>query len=227
MTPADVVERAISSGSKTIAYTYTEPTVYFEFALDTARLAREQGLKNVFVTNGYMSGETIERIAPYLDAANVDLKSYRNKFYKDYCGARLQPVLDTLRKMKELGIWVEVTTLIIPHLNYSAGEIKEIAEFISSLGAETPWHISRFYPHYKVLMAPPTSAAVIQRARQIGREAGLKYVYTGNIPGAEGENTHCYQCGQLLIGRYGFYIKTLNLKDNACPQCGTLLEGIF
>jgi pyruvate formate lyase activating enzyme len=227
MTPADIVEQAISSGSKTIAYTYTEPTVYFEFALDTARLAHEQGLKNVFVTNGYMSGEAMEKIAPYLDAANVDLKSYRDKFYKDYCGARLQPVLDTLRKMKESGIWVEVTTLIIPHLNYSAGEIKEIAEFISSLGAETPWHISRFHPHYKMLMAPPTSAAVIQRARQIGLEAGLKYVYTGNIPGAEGENTHCYQCGQLLIGRYGFYIKTMNLKDHACPRCGTLLEGIF
>jgi pyruvate formate lyase activating enzyme len=227
MSPADLVERAVSSGSKTIAYTYTEPTVYFEFALDTAQLAHERGLRNIFVTNGYMSSAGIEKIAPFLDAANVDLKSFRENFYKNYCGARLQPVLETIQMMKELSIWLEITTLLIPGLNDEEGEIEEIAGFIFSIGAETPWHISRFHPHYKMLMSPPTSAVVIQRARQIGLESGLKYVYTGNIPGAEGENTHCYQCGQLLIGRYGFYIKTMNLKENACPQCGTTLEGIF
>ncbi|MDO9585501.1 MAG: AmmeMemoRadiSam system radical SAM enzyme [Syntrophales bacterium] len=227
MTPADIVERAISSGSRTIAYTYTEPTVYFEFAFDTARLAHERGLKNVFVTNGYMTGETIEMIAPYLDAANVDLKSYREEFYRDYCGARLMPVLDSLKKMKELGVWIEVTTLVIPALNDGIEELKGIAGFVYSLGAETPWHVSRFHPQYKMTSTPPTAAGILLRALQIGRDAGLKYVYVGNIPGGEGENTYCYNCGKLLIGRYGFSIKSMALEGNACPDCGTVLEGIY
>lgn len=227
MTPADVIEKAIKLDSRTIAYTYTEPTVYFEFALDTARLAHERGLKNVFVTNGYMTTEAIETIAPYLDAANVDLKSFREEFYHDHCGAHLQPVLDSLKKMKELGIWVEVTTLLIPNLNDSAEEIADIAAFVYSLGAETPWHISRFHPQYKMTGRPPTSAAALSRASQIGRKAGLKYVHVGNIPGNEGENTICFNCGQLLIERHGFYIKSMTLKGNICPRCGTVLEGIF
>ena len=227
MTPADVVEGAIQSGSKTIAYTYTEPTVYFEFALDTARLAHERGLKNVFVTNGYMTSEAIELIAPYLDAANVDIKSYRDEFYRNYCGAHLQPVLDSLKKMKELGIWVEVTTLVIPDANDDIEELKGIAGFVSSLGAETPWHVSRFHPQYKMNSKPPTAAGILLRALQIGRDAGLKYVYVGNITGGEGENTYCCNCGKLLIGRYGFSIKSMALKDNACPECGTVPEGIF
>ena len=227
MTPAVIVERATSSGSRTIAYTYTEPTVYFEFAFDTARLAHERGLKNVFVTNGYMTGETIEMIAPYLDAANVDLKSYREEFYRDYCGAHLMPVLDSLKKMKELGVWIEVTTLVIPALNDGIEELKEIAGFVYSLGAETPWHISRFHPQYKMITTPPTEAGVILSALQIGREAGLKYVYVGNIPGSEGENTYCHKCGKLLIERYGFSIKSMALEGNACINCGKILEGIF
>ncbi len=227
VTPATVVERAIKSGSRTIAYTYTEPTVYFEFALDTARLAHERGLKNVFVTNGYMTAAAIEMIAPYLDAANVDLKSFREEFYHDHCGSHLQPVLDSLKKMKELGIWVEVTTLLIPHLNDSAGELADIAAFVASLGVETPWHISRFHPQYKMTDRSPTPAATLSRASEIGREAGLKYVYVGNVPGSEGENTNCFNCGKLLIERHGFSIKKVTLRDNACPRCGTVLEGIF
>jgi pyruvate formate lyase activating enzyme len=227
MTPADVIERAIKSGSRTIAYTYTEPTIYFEFALDTARLAHERSLKNVFVTNGYMTSEAIETIAPYLDAANVDLKSFREDFYHDRCGAYLQPVLDSLKKLKELGIWVEVTTLLIPSLNDSVGELTEIAAFIASLGVETPWHISRFHPQYKMTDRPPTSAAALISASQIGREAGLKYVYIGNIPGSEGENTICFNCGTSLIERHGFSIRNVTLHGNACPRCGTVLEGIF
>lgn len=145
-TPAEIVEMAVRSGSKSIAYTYTEPTVYFEFAFDIAGIAREKGLKNVFVTNGYMTQGMLELVAPRLDAANVDLKAFRDDFYKKQCGARLQPVLDSLRKMKELGIWVEVTTLLIPGLNDGEEELGELAAFIASLGAETPWHISRFHP---------------------------------------------------------------------------------
>jgi pyruvate formate lyase activating enzyme len=226
-TPAEAVEQALRSGSRSIAYTYTEPTVYFEFAFDTAEIAREKRLKNVFVTNGYMTPGMLELIAPSLDAANVDLKAFRDDFYKKQCGARLQPVLDSLRKMKELGIWIEVTTLLIPGLNDGGEELRELAAFIVSLGAETPWHISRFHPQYRMTETPPTPAESIHRAAEIGRSAGLKYVYSGNLPGDPGENTNCARCGRLLIGRCGFSIERLDLKGSACPNCGTPLDGIF
>lgn len=225
--PAEIVERAKKSGSKTIAYTYTEPTIYFELAYDTAKIAVENGLKNVFVTNGFMTAETIETIAPYLAAANVDLKSFSDEFYKKHCGARLNPVLESLQKMKEKGIWVEITTLLIPGLNDSDRELKEIARFIAGLGIETPWHISRFHPQYKLINVPVTPVASLHRAVQTGKEAGLKYVYSGNVPGDEGENTYCFKCGNLLIERYGFKIVSMNLKGNQCSQCNTRLEGIF
>ena len=226
-TPAEIVELALRNGSKSIAYTYTEPTVYFEFAFETAGIAREKGLKNVFVTNGYMTPGMLELIAPRLDAANVDLKAFRDDFYKKHCGARLQPVLDSLRLMKALGIWVEVTTLLIPGLNDGGEELRELAAFIVSLGAETPWHISRFHPQYRMTETPPTPAESIHRAAEIGRSAGLKYVYSGNLPGDPGENTNCARCSRLLIGRSGFSIERLDLKGSACPHCGTPLDGIF
>ena len=226
-TPAEVVEQALRSGSRSIAYTYTEPTVYFEFAYATAGIARERDLKNVFVTNGYMTPGMLELIAPRLDAANVDLKSFRDDFYKKQCGSRLQPVLDSLIKMKELGIWVEVTTLVIPGLNDGEEELSELSSFIASLGTETPWHISRFHPRYRMTEKPPTPASSIHRAAEIGRSAGLKYVYSGNLPGDVGENTLCANCGRLLIGRYGFAVERLDLKGSACPHCGTPLDGIF
>jgi pyruvate formate lyase activating enzyme len=225
--PAEIVQRAIMTGSRTISYTYTEPTIYFEYALDTARLAHQQGLKNVFVTNGFMTHKTLEAISPYLQAANVDLKSFRDDFYRKRCGARLEPVLESLRKMKEMGIWLEVTTLLIPDLNDSEHEIQDIAAFIFSLGPETPWHISRFHPRYKMSRHGATPVAAIRQAAEIGRACGLKYVYSGNIPGDEGENTFCFRCGQLLIGRYGFHIGQMNLNGSACSRCGTTLEGIF
>lgn len=226
-TPEEVVEQALRSGSRSIAYTYTEPTVNFEFAYATAGIARERSLKNVFVTNGYMTPEMLELIAPRLDAANVDLKAFRDDFYRKECGARLQPVLDSLRKMKELGIWVEVTTLLIPGLNDEEEELGELAAFIVSLGAETPWHISRFHPRYRMTERPPTPASSIHRAAEIGRSAGLRYVYCGNLPGDAGENTFCTGCGRLLIGRSGFSVERLELKGSACPGCRTLLDGIF
>ena len=225
--PAEIVSRAKKSGSKTIAYTYTEPTVYFELAYDTAKIAHENGLKNVFVTNGFMTAETIEMMAPYLTAANVDLKSFRDEFYKKRCGARLNPVLESLKKMKEMGIWVEITTLLIPALNDSDEELKDIAQFIAGLGKETPWHISRFHPQFKMLNVPVTSISSLHRAVEIGKQAGLKYVYSGNVPGDEGENTHCFHCGNLLIERYGFKVVSINLKGNKCSKCGTQLDGVF
>ena len=225
-TPEEIVERAVKTKSKTIAYTYTEPTIFFELAYDTGRIAHEKEIKNVFVTNGFMTEEAILKISPYLDAANVDLKSFSDDFYKKRCGGRLQPVLDSLKKMKELGIWVEVTTLIIPTLNDSDEELRQIAEYIFSLGAEIPWHISRFHPQYKIVDLPPTPVETIHRAAKIGKEVGLKYVYSGNVPGDVGENTHCYNCGNLLIDRYGFTIKSINLQESRCPRCDTPLDGI-
>jgi pyruvate formate lyase activating enzyme len=224
--PAEIVEKAMETGSKTIAYTYTEPTIFFELAYDTAKIAHEKNIKNVFVTNGFMTREALTKISPYLDAANVDLKSFSEAFYKKQCGARLQPVLDSLKEMKKLGIWVEVTTLIIPTLNDSEEELENIARFIHSLGAETPWHISRFHPQYKATQLPPTPLATLHRAVQTGKEAGLKYVYTGNVPGDEGENTYCSSCGNLIIGRYGFRISTSNLQGSKCSKCGTVMDGI-
>ncbi|NPU85426.1 MAG: AmmeMemoRadiSam system radical SAM enzyme [Syntrophaceae bacterium] len=223
----DVVERAVRSESRTIAYTYTEPTIFFEYALDIARLAGGRGLRNVFVTNGYMTPETLDMIGADLHGANVDLKSFSDEFYRKRCGARLEPVLATLREMKRRGVWVEVTTLLIPGLNDSDAELREIASFLVSLGPETPWHISRFRPQYRLTSAPPTPLEIIHRAAQIGREAGLKYVYSGNVPGDEGENTSCAACGEALIRRWGFTVAENRLRQGACPQCGTPLDGIF
>ncbi|MHB8907885.1 MAG: AmmeMemoRadiSam system radical SAM enzyme [Syntrophales bacterium] len=226
-TPDEIVEDALRSGSRSIAYTYTEPTIAFEFAYDTAGIAREKGLKNIFVTNGYMTEEMLELFAPRLDAVNVDLKAFRDDFYRIQCGAFLQPVLDTMRKMKELGIWIEVTTLLIPGLNDGDQELCDLAGFICSLGAETPWHISRFHPWYRMRGKPPTPAASLRRAAEIGMSAGLKYVYCGNIPGDSGEDTACARCGHLLIERTGFAVERMDLDGSGCPDCGTRLDGIF
>jgi pyruvate formate lyase activating enzyme len=225
--PAEIVARAKKSKSKTIAYTYTEPTVYFELAYETAQIAQKQGLQNVFVTNGFMSPAAIETISPFLTAANVDLKSFSDDFYKKQCGARLQPVLDSLQKMKQMGIWVEITTLLIPSLNDSDEELKDIANFIASLGKETPWHISRFHPQFKMMNMPVTPISSLHRAVEIGKQAGLKYVYSGNVPGDDGESTYCFNCGYCLIERYGFRVKNIRLEGNKCNRCGTKLEGVF
>ncbi|MEN6469254.1 MAG: AmmeMemoRadiSam system radical SAM enzyme [Smithella sp.] len=225
--PAAIVERAINNDCKTIAYTYTEPTVYLETALETAKIACGEGLKNVFVTNGFMTSEAIEMMAPYLVAANVDLKSFRDEFYKKKCGGRLKPVLDSLVKMKEQGIWLEITTLLIPGLNDSPEELKDIAAFIFSLGPETPWHISRFHPQFKMLGMSATPVSSLHRACDIGKKAALNHVYSGNVPGDEGENTYCSNCGKLLMNRYGYRIIENHLSGNACFHCGKKLAGIF
>lgn len=225
--PTDIVSAAIKGNCKSIAYTYTEPTIYFEFAYDTAKIAHEKGIKNVFVTNGYMTPEALKQIAPYLDGANVDLKSFSDDFYKTQCGARLEPVKETLQMMKTLGILVEVTTLLIPGLNDDPHELKNLAGFISdSLGPETPWHISRFHPTYRLTNSPPTPVELIMDARKIGIQQGLRYVYVGNVPGENGENTFCYHCGTLLINRWGFTISKNAIQNSRCPECGVVIDGI-
>ncbi|NVL91039.1 MAG: AmmeMemoRadiSam system radical SAM enzyme [Desulfobacterales bacterium] len=225
--PEDVVIAAEQANCRSIAYTYTEPTVFFEFAYDTARLAHEKGILNVFVTNGYMTPEAVHMIKPYLDAANVDLKAFNDDFYKEQCSAKRKHVMETLKLMKSLGIFVEVTTLLIPGLNDDKGELQQLASFIAdSLGPETPWHISRFHPTYKLTDRPPTPAESIHRARRIGLDAGLRYVYSGNLPGDEGENTTCYSCGRSLIVRRGYRIAENVITDGKCPECGVAINGI-
>lgn len=225
--PGEIVDRAIRAGCQSVAYTYTEPTVYFETAYDTSVIAHERGLLNVFVTNGFMTSESLKMMEPYLDAANVDLKSFQDEFYKKYCGGHLEPVLETIRRMKAMGIWVEITTLLIPGLNDSPDELAAIADFIAGVGKEIPWHISRFHPQYKMAERPVTPLASIHQAVEIGRRAGLKYVYSGNIPGDEGENTDCSNCKSHLIERNGYQIRLNRLEFGHCSACQTALEGIF
>lgn len=224
--PEEIVANAKRLGCKSIAYTYTEPTIFFEYAYDTARLAHKEGIKNVFVTNGYTSGEAIKEIAPFLDAANVDLKSFDEDFYRKICGAKLQPVLDNIRLYRELAIWVEVTTLIIPGYSDDEKQLRAIAEFIKGIGEDIPWHITAFYPAYKLPDVPPTTIESLRRAREIGIKAGLKYVYEGNVPGEGGENTYCYHCGEAVITRYRFEIRENKLTEGKCPKCKNQIDGV-
>ena len=225
--PSKIVSLAKENRCQSISYTYTEPTIYFEYAYETAALASKDGIKNIFVTNGYMTEEALKTIQPYLDAANVDLKSFQEKFYKEICGSRLKPVLENLKLMREMGIWVEITTLVIPTLNDSDKEFEEIAQFIVSLGPEVPWHISAFYPTYKMLNLPRTPASLLHRAREIGIKAGLRYVYCGNIPGEEGEDTFCPQCGRKVIERVGFWVVKNDVVKGECLHCHTKIDGIW
>lgn len=225
MSPDEVVREAERSGSKSISYTYTEPTIFFEFAYDCARLAREKGIKNVFVSNGYTSPEATRLVAPYLDGNNIDVKG-DEAFYRKIVGGRLQPVLDTIKLMKELGVWVEVTTLIIPNHNDSDDFLKRIADFIRSVDTAMPWHVTQFYPTHKLLDQPRTPVSTLRKAREIGLKAGLKYVYEGNVPGEGGENTYCPSCKAAVIERFGFTLTEVRMQNALCPTCGTRIDGI-
>lgn len=224
-TPEQIVQEAEAAGCKSISYTYTEPTIFFEFAYDCARLARGKGIKNVFVSNGYITPEATRLIAPYLDANNIDLKG-DNNVYKKLCGATMQPVLDTIRLMNELGVWVEVTTLIIPSYNDSEEFLKWTAEFIRSVSPDIPWHVTQFYPTYLLQNQPRTPVRILRMARDIGMKAGLKYVYEGNVPGEGGENTYCHSCGEVLIGRIGYTLSAIKIKNSKCTNCGAEIAGV-
>jgi pyruvate formate lyase activating enzyme len=227
MTPREIVQKAVLAHAATISFTYTEPTIFFELALDTARLAAGEGLKNIFVSNGYMSEGCLKEIHPDLHGANIDLKAYSDRFYKEQCGARLEPVLKNLATLVELGVWLEVTTLIIPGLNDSPGELKSLARFLADLNPDIPWHISRFHPTYRLLDLPATPAETIHRACDLGYEAGLKYVYPGNLPGDKGEKTLCPSCGKTLIDRFGFQVQEYTILNCRCPQCGEAIPGVW
>jgi len=229
ISPAEIVKITQRENLPSISYTYTDPIVFSEYALDTMKLAKKAGLKNAWVTSGFLSKELFALISPYLDAANVDLKYFSDKAYLKYSGGRLNPVLDTLKRMKKKKIWLEVTTLIIPTLNDSEKTFKNIAKFIKNeLGSETPWHITRFSGgiSWKLKDLPDTSIATLKKAYQIGKETGLKYVYTGNIPGLSSEDTYCPKCGAKMIERTGYFIERFD-KNGKCPKCGQGLKFIL
>jgi pyruvate formate lyase activating enzyme len=224
--PKDIVDHAIEYDCKSISYTYTEPTVYFEYAYDTAKIAQERGLKNIFVTNGFMTKECIDMMSPYLDAANIDLKSFSEKTYKDRIGGRLKPVLENIKDLHYRGIWIEITTLVIPGINDSSKELENIACFIAGLDGSIPWHISAYHPQYKADI-PPTSVDMIENTISIGKNAGLKYIYGGNIYFGNYENTKCPSCNSTVLSRRGFDVIKRNMTGEQCGNCGTVIDGVF
>ena len=225
--PEQVVAAALGGGCQSVSYTYVEPTVFFEFAYDCCLLAREKGLANIFVSNGYMSEKAARMLAPVLDAINIDIKGFNDDFYKKVCGARLGPILDTVRLLKELGIWVEITTLVIPGLNDSGDELRRIAAFIAGIDRSIPWHVSGFYPTYKMTDRPATPVSSLRKARQIGVDSGLHFVYMGNVPGEGGENTPCPSCGEDVIRRSGFRVQSNRIRQSCCPACAAEIPGLW
>lgn len=227
LSPAEVVTAARRSGARSIAYTYVEPTVFLEYALDTGRLAHSDGLRNLFITDGYATPEAVELLGQVIDAANVDLKSFDDAFYRRLCGARLAHVLEAIVAMRQAGIWLELTTLIIPGRNDSDAELRALTGWIvETLGPLTPWHVSRFFPAHRMLDVPPTPYAALRRAAEIGREAGLRYVYVGNAPQLGLEDTACVACGRVLIERSGYRTRSHLTAEGACPGCARPLEGV-
>lgn len=228
ISPEQIVEMAKKYQLPSISYTYTDPIVFSEYALDTMKLAKKQGLKNTWVSSGFFSKELFDMISPYLDAANIDLKYFSDKDYIKYSGGRVKPVLDTLKRLKKKKIWLEVTTLIIPTISDSEETLRKIAQFIKTeLGPETPWHVSQFSGviSWKLQHLPDTPVETLIMAREIGLKEGLKYVYIGNIPGIKGENTFCPKCGALAIKRVGYSVQRFD-KNGKCPKCGQKLNII-
>ena len=225
--PEAVVEAAIRSRCEVVAFTYTEPTIFFETAEAVGLLARDRGLKNIFVTNGYLTPEAVARSVSFLDAANVDLKGFDDAKYRKVCGATLRGVLEGIESLLAAGIWVEITTLVVPGLNDSDQELKAMAKHIAGLGRHIPWHLSRFHPDYKMAGPGPTPLATLERAWRAGRDAGVDFIYLGNTPGHASESTTCPTCGTMVIGRDGFQLTALNLREGRCPSCGEFIAGLW
>lgn len=226
MAPDTVVAEARRAGARSIAYTYIEPTVFLEYALDIGRLARSVGLRNLFITDGYATPEAVRLLGAVMDAANIDLKSFDDAFYRRLCGARLDHVLTAIEAYRDAGIWIELTTLLIPGHNDGDAELRALAGWIvRTLGPSTPWHLSRFHPAYRMTDVPPTPAATLLRATAIGRDAGLHFVYVGNAPELSMAHTRCPGCGHVVIERDGFSARSHLLPGGRCPGCDRVLEG--
>ena len=225
---AELVREALATGSRSLAYTYTEPTVYFELMTETAALAKDKGLLNLMVSNGYLSAAARRRLRPLIQGANIDLKAWSNSFYRRICGASgMTPVLETISDFVAHGIWVEVTTLLIPGYNDNESELKDLARFLVSVSPSIPWHVTGFFPTYRLTGVPPTPLETLKKARDIGLAAGLHYVFEGNRPGVGGENSNCHHCGEVLIERYGFKVIKNKIVGKRCPVCQTEVAGIF
>ncbi|HUT56992.1 MAG TPA: AmmeMemoRadiSam system radical SAM enzyme [Phycisphaerae bacterium] len=228
VSPEQIVTAAQSYDCPSISYTYTEPTVFFELAYDTARLAHERGIMNCFVSNGFLTPEAVEKIAPHLDGINVDLKAFSDETYRRVMKARLQPVLTCLKALVAAGIWVEVTTLIVPGMNDSREELGEVARFIAGeLSPAVPWHVTRFHGDYRMTSTPSTPLSTLEGACKLGLDAGLRFVYCGNVAGMADESTYCPKCRTKLIDRAGYSIRGVHLDRGACPSCGEQIEGVW
>ncbi len=226
LSPEEAVEKAIAHGSQGMAYTYNEPVIWSEYAEETAELARKNGLFNVFVSSGYETEEALDFLK-YIDAYNIDLKAFTERFYKEICGTKLENVLETIKSIYKRKKWMEITTLIIPGENDGEEELRNIAEFIKELSPGIPWHISAFHPDYKMLDKPVTPIKTLEKAYKIGKEVGLKYIYIGNVVGNEKENTYCPKCNSLLIKRFGFEVIENHVVDGRCEFCGYKIDGVF
>lgn len=223
--PEDAVSLAKQYNCRSIAWTYNEPTMWLEYTLDSAVLAQKQNLKTVYVSNGYMTEEALDTVGPYLDAVNIDLKGMSEEFYKELCDARLQPVLDNIKRIHDRKIHLEITNLIIPGYNNTDENIRALVNFMADeVGVEVPLHFTRFFPYYELKNLPPTEISDLEKAYKIAKNAGMKYVYVGNVPSSDGENTYCYSCGKLLVGRSSYTIQENNLKNGKCPECGAHMD---
>ena len=227
ISPEQLVQNALKNRARSISYTYTEPTVFFELMLETARLAHQEGIKNIMVSNGYMSSQALSLLRPFLDAANIDLKAFSDIFYKKYCSASLKPVLETISSLKTSGVWLEITTLLIPGLNDDGEEIKRLISFLLEVDARMPWHVSRFFPQYQLQHIPPTEKDSIYKFLRLGAAMGLKYPYGGNLTADRWNDTHCSRCEKKLIQRQGYQTEIIALQSGKCQFCDQDIPGIW
>ena len=227
LSPEKIVDICVKGKIPSIAYTYNEPIIFFEYLYDTSKLAHKKNIKNVFVSNGYESDDALELMKPYLNGINIDLKSFSDEFYRKICRAELKHVLETIKKVYELGIWLEITTLVIPGKNDSDSELRKIADFISGIDKNIPWHVSAFHPDYRMTDAEITRHTTLHKAVKIGRKSGLKYVYAGNIVDEDNESTRCPECKAVLIRRRGYLVEIENLKNGKCIKCNEEIAGVW
>lgn len=228
MPPKNIITAAKKSGAPTIAYTYSEPVIFYEYMRDIAQLARQENIGNVMISNGFIQKEPMKILCKDLTAVKIDFKGFTNTFYRKVCHGELEPVKDTLLLLKEIGIWFEIVVLIVPTLNDSSAEITEMCRWIyKELGPDVPVHFSRYYPTYKIVNIPPTPIRTLERARKIAMDSGMHFAYTGNLPGLDGENTFCPNCKKAIIKRVGYFIESVDMKDGHCAFCGQAIPGVW